>query len=148
MSSTTIAWSSRALATACAFFMACSDRTLGDDPTQGSTTSESGTTAPTEQPEAETIRKRCELIVGCELGWDDQAVCEQDHAERLAGYRADDTKSPDCVPATLDFWACGNEAADCHAFWYVWSLVEMAGRCADAKARVCEARCGSCVSDT
>lgn len=144
MRSTTIAWSCRALAAAWVFLMACSERTLEDDATQGSTTHES--VGPTE--EAEIIRRRCDLIVGCELGWDDRAECERILAQRLADYRVDATRSPDCAPATLEFWACGNEETDCHSFWYVWSLVEMAGRCEDARTRVCEARCGACVSDT
>lgn len=148
MNSITIAWSSRILTAALMLSTACTDRALEDGASEGSTTLAAETADPSEHPEADTIARRCAWIVDCQFGWDERAECERDHAARLAGYRADDTASLDCVPATLDFWACGNEATDCREFWFSWGLLEHNERCGDAKERVCEARCGGCASDT
>lgn len=156
MFSTITAWSSRStplvVLCLCAAPVGCVDRAI-DEPaaSDGATSSvvpiDAGVT---EEEEAEIIRRRCELYFICDLhpwhfpGQDiDQAGCEQYFVSALDEIRMDPMKSPECVPALLDYYACSNELPSCHGIGVTWAFSENASVCAaEGRRRYCEADCG------
>jgi hypothetical protein len=56
--------------------------------------------------------------------------------------------APECAPALLDFFACGNKADDCDEYWVLHSLVEnIDGECRSKKDEVCRWDCGCVGTD-
>lgn len=131
----------RALVVFAGFFLACTERPSQQETDSG--TSSSGSTPG--DSEQEILRKRCELLIECGYGPDYAAVdaCLRDQEMRLAKWEA-----PECAPALLDFFACGNTADDCDEYWVLHSLVEnIDGECGPKQDEVCRWDCGCVGTD-
>ncbi|MDC0721992.1 hypothetical protein [Nannocystis bainbridge] len=130
----------RTLPLLAACLLACTDRPVGQE-TDSGTSSTGSTTGDAD----EILRRRCELLSECNYGPDYAGVdaCVRAQEIRLAKWEA-----PECAPALLDFFACGNKAENCDQYWVLHDLVEnIDGECGPKKDEVCRWDCGCVGTD-
>ncbi|MCY0987632.1 hypothetical protein OV203_10885 [Nannocystis sp. ILAH1] len=129
----------RALVFVAVFLLACTDRPVEQETDSGNSSSTTGA------PEQEILQRRCDLLIECGYGPSYPTVnaCVLDQEMRLSHW-----ETPECAPALLDFFACGNKADSCEAYWVLHSLVEnINGECRPVKDEVCRWDCGCVGTD-